>query len=163
MRRMAVIGHESAPGQGHYAGSPVRLRCITQPVAQTARGSTRSPYLEPTTQAAPRSCGIGTLVGFVRRTVLVLVPRTARGFGQSQVHQAETTATTEHASGQAHAQPRTPAMAAPDRACGGDTVQVMRPPRRKMHTKHPRRLQRRRPNPGLLLRTLGEPRVRHLL
>jgi NADPH2:quinone reductase len=31
--------------------------------------------------------------------------------------------------------------------CGGDNVQVMHPPRREMHTKHPRRLQRGHPNP----------------
>jgi hypothetical protein len=33
-------------------------------------------------------------------------------------------------------------------ACGVDTVQIMRPPHGKMHTKHPRRLQRRHPNQG---------------
>ena len=34
------------------------------------------------------------------------------------------------------------------RRCGGDTVQVMRPPDSKKHTKHPRPLQRRHPNSG---------------
>jgi hypothetical protein len=33
-------------------------------------------------------------------------------------------------------------------ACRGDSVQVMRPPCSKKHTKHPRRLPRGHPNPG---------------
>jgi len=41
-------------------------------------------------------------------------------------------------------------------ACGGGTIQVMHPPRRKRHTKRSRRLQPRRPNPYWRLQRLRE-------
>ncbi len=65
----------------------------------------------------------------------------------------------------AHAHPRTAAAEPagdPYWACGGDTVQVMHPACRKMHTEHLRRLREDAPNPGWrYLRTGPGPAPRH--